>query len=84
MQVKINARETVLLAPPVIELVPYQGLNLGLSLTGRVCYHYTIGQLYHHDSGYGASPLKPPLRPPPQSTLKWDPLMVLAYQLRCW
>ena len=47
-----EVRETALLAPPapVIELEPYQGLNLGLSLTGRVCYHYT-GQLYHHDGG---------------------------------
>jgi hypothetical protein len=29
----------------------HQGLNLGLSLTGWVCYHYTTGLLYHHSGG---------------------------------
>ena len=52
-----GVRATALLPPPatVIELEPHQGLNLGLSLTGRVCYHYTIGQLYHQEGGYGAA-----------------------------
>lgn len=38
---------------PVIQCEPYQGMNLGFSLTGWVCYHYTIGH-YTTMWGYGA------------------------------
>ena len=50
---------------PVTQYWSYQGLNLGPSLTGWVCYHYTIGLSYHLCGGMALLLFNPPFPPPP-------------------